>query len=459
MTINSFLKERLPKVGPDLALSLIVESQPVKLSQTIGALQNLGINPIDSAFSQFILIMAPAGLIEKISSIENAVVHYNMPRTLQAMPLQLPPIFPPLPIVNLTQMDPLLGEITVPKVVIPAAKAFGLPPPPQFQQTNVKIIPTGLSKAVVIDITTNLSGRGVKCAVIDTGLTPFHPQFAGRNVEIETVIPEPPFDFQGHGQWCTSAALGSPFDTRFGRVEGIATAADILHIKALSTAGFGTEFGIIKAMEIAYGKGAKVVSMSLGGELQGSIFDDPEIKVIEGLSKLGMIFVIAAGNSGTNEYTIGSPGAAPSAITVGSMSLTDAPLPAYFSSRGPQGAWYADKPSELASAQQAYGDDALKPDCLAPGGGRAVEGAQPDEVLYAGCNGWFDGFYDLLTDGVEAMHGTSQACPAVAGLITLLVEGGLVKTAADVKRVLAKKGHPKTNEAGYGLIQLSMFRS
>jgi hypothetical protein len=235
----------------------------------------------------------------------------------------------------------------------------------------------------------------------------------GRNLSMETTIPEPPIDMQGHGSWCTNCALGNPFDTRFGRVEGVATGADILHIKALSTAGFGTSFSVIKAMEIAYNRGAKVVSMSLGGELQGSIFDDPEVKVVEGLSKLGMIFVIAAANSGPDEYTIGSPGAAPSAITVASYSITDAPKVAYWSSRGPQGAWYKDKPDELAKAEQVFGEDAYKPDCSAPGGGRAEKNAKPDEVLYAGVNGWFDGFYDMLADGFEAMHGCIKADSAI----------------------------------------------
>jgi subtilisin family serine protease len=452
MRINPFLAERLPKVPPEVQLSFIVETPPAKLSQTLNALNTLGITPIDMAFNQFILIQAPAWLAEKIAAIENVTLHYNMPKTIYSL-------FPPIPFlpVSLTQIDPLLGEVRVSPVVIPAAKPFGLPPL-QLQQPNIKIIPTSVSKSIVVDVPTTLTGKGVLVAVIDTGAPlPLHPQMLGRNLSMETTIPEPPIDMQGHGSWCTNCALGNPFDTRFGRVEGVATGADILHIKALSTAGFGTSFSVIKAMEIAYNRGAKVVSMSLGGELQGSIFDDPEVKVVEGLSKLGMIFVIAAANNGPDEYTIGSPGAAPSAITVASYSITDAPKVAYWSSRGPQGAWYKDKPDELARAEQVFGEDAYKPDCSAPGGGRAEKDAKPDEVLYAGVNGWWDGFYDMLADGFEAMHGTSQATPHVAGLVALLVEAGVVKTAADIKEVLRLKGHPKTVEDGYGLIRLSMF--
>jgi len=450
MKINPFLEERLPKVPPEVQLSFIVETPPAKLQQTLAALEVLGITPIDTAFNQFILIQAPAGLAEKIAKIEAVTLHYNMPKTIYSL-LQ-PPLIP-----SLTQIDPLLGEIRVPEVVIPAVKPFGLPPLPHLQQPDVKIIPTSVSKSIIVDVETNLTGRGVLCAVIDTGAPiPLHPQLWGRNISMETTIPEPPIDLQSHGSWCSTCALGNPFETRFGRVEGVATGADLLHIKALSTAGFGSSFSVIKAMEIAYLRGAKVVSMSLGGELQGSIFDDPEVKVVEGLSKTGMIFVIAAGNSGPDEYTIGSPGAAPSAITVAAYSITDGAV-SYWSSRGPQGSWYKDRPEELARAKSIYGEDALKPDCSAPGGGRASKEAKPDEVLYSGCHGWFDGFYDLIADGYEGSKGTSMSTPAVAGLICLLVEGGIVKTAADVKDVLRLKGHPKTVEDGYGLIRLSMF--
>lgn len=436
---------------PEVLLSLIVEVKPAKISQVTSRFPELGVLGLDTAFNQFVLVQAPAFAVDKLAQLPDVTVHYNMPRTILS---QLPA--PPVPGLSLTQLDPLLGTITIPKTLIPGPKLFGLPPTPELRQPNINILPLIAAKEVLVDLTTTLTGSGILLGIIDTGLTPLHPQIFCRAPIMETVIPEPPFDFQGHGQWCATAALGTYFNTRFGRVEGIAPEANILTVKALSTLGFGTSFGIIKAMEVAYERGAKVVSMSLGGPLQGSIFDDPEIKVVEGLSKTGMIFVIAAGNEGPDEYTIASPAAAPSAVTVGAYSLTDQAT-SWFSSRGPQGAYYKETPGELDRATQAYGDDALKPDCVAPGGGRSREEATPDEVLYSGSTGWFDGFYDLLTDSFEGMHGTSQATPLIAGLITLLVQGGLVNRASDFKAVLKDRGHLKTVEDGYGLPLLSMF--
>jgi hypothetical protein len=93
----------------------------------------------------------------------------------------------------------------------------------------------------------------------------------------------------------------------------------------------------------------------------------------------------------------------------------------------------------------------------APGGGRKSKDAKPDEQLYSAVTGWYDGFIDGIPNGWDAMKGTSMATPAVAGLITLLVEAGKVNTTYDVKRVLREKGHTKDEEEGYGLIKLSMF--
>jgi subtilisin family serine protease len=326
--INPFFAERIVRVAPEVVLSLIVEIKPNKLSQVAMELQSLGIIPEDYAFGKFILISVPSYLVDKIAKIEDVTVHYNMPMTIQSLPF-----LPQLPTLSIT--DPILGEVRLPEAVIPELRIFGFSPKLSVPigRPDVKVIPTSVSKKVVVDVDTQLTGKGVLTAVIDTGLTPTHPQFIGRRVMLETTVPELPLDFQGHGQWCSAAVGGNPTNTHVGVTEGIAPKCDILHIKALSTAGFGSTFSIMKAMEIAYKRGAKVFSMSLGGEQQGSIFDDPLIKVVEALSKQGVIAVIAAGNSGPDKYTIGSPGAAPSAVTVGAWSITDEAI-SWFSSRG-----------------------------------------------------------------------------------------------------------------------------
>ena len=96
---------------------------------------------------------------------------------------------------------------------------------------------------------------------------------------------------------------------------GVAPNSIYGHFKALNTfPGFGKTSWILKAMNAALEWGADVISMSLGGQQQGRVGEDPYTRFIEANCKEnagdedGAIFVVAAGNAGADGYTIGSPG-------------------------------------------------------------------------------------------------------------------------------------------------------
>ena len=72
--------------------------------------------------------------------------------------------------------------------------------------------------------------------------------------------------------------------------------------------------------------GARVINLSLSGDGHP---DDPLSQAVDN----GVTVVVAAGNNGPDEKTIGSPGTARRAITVGASDKAD--HPASFSSRGP----------------------------------------------------------------------------------------------------------------------------
>lgn len=258
--------------------------------------------------------------------------------------------------------------------------------------------------------------------------------------------------------WCITCAFGDTAKTRFGECRGVADPekGTLMSVKCLSNVGFGTAFSVIEAMERAYKWGAKVISMSLGGPLQGTVDDDPECRIVARL-KDDCIFVVAGGNDGPAEWTIGSPGASPHALTVGSYSTVYNGL-SLFSSRGPSGEWYKEHPDLWTQDEAKYGRALTKPDVIAPGGG-PVEPDQVMDVIYSGCMGWTDGMNDLTPgDGFEGMRGTSMATPHVAGLIALAYDRGLVKTAGDVKRLMARHG-TKDKFRGYGLITWPKLQS
>ncbi|MEK8106617.1 S8 family serine peptidase [Micromonospora sp. M12] len=101
--------------------------------------------------------------------------------------------------------------------------------------------------------------------------------------------------------------------------------------KVLDDGGSGYDSSIIAGMEWAAHSGAKVVSMSLGGDPTDGT--DPMSQAVNDLTaETGALFVVAAGNSGAAR-TVGTPGAAAAALTVGAVDRAD--NLAEFSSQGP----------------------------------------------------------------------------------------------------------------------------
>ncbi|MFB7935527.1 S8 family serine peptidase [Streptomyces sp. NPDC056049] len=246
-----------------------------------------------------------------------------------------------------------------------------------------------------------LTGKGVKVAVLDTGVDASHPDLAGRVAESKSFIEgQEVADRDGHGTHVASTVGGSGAGSD-GKEKGVAPGATLAVGKVLSDEGSGTESQIIAGMEwAAKDIDAKIVSMSLGSR-EGSDGTDPMAQAVDTLSaETGALFVIAAGNSGA-PGSIGSPGAADSALTVGAVDSADEA--ASFTSKGPR-----------------YRDQALKPDLSAPGVGILAARSQ-------------------LTEGTglyTSMSGTSMATPHVAGVAALLAEKHPDWTGAQLKDAL-----------------------
>src|SRR4029453_8028919 len=157
---------------------------------------------------------------------------------------------------------------------------------------------------------------------------------------------------------------------------------------------------IIAGMEWATAQGAKVVSMSLGGDPTDGT--DPMSAAVNELSAAsGALFVIAAGNSGA-AHPVGAPGAADAALTVGAVDRAD--VLADFSSRGPR-----------------VGDEGLKPEITAPGVG----------IVAARAAGTFMG--EPVDELYTAANGTSMATPHVAGAAAIIAQQHPGWTGAQIK--------------------------
>ncbi|MFC7247122.1 S8 family serine peptidase [Catellatospora aurea] len=269
-------------------------------------------------------------------------------------------------------------------------------------------------------------GKGIDVAILDTGVDANHPDLAGRIGQARNFTNSPDaVDRHGHGTH-VAATVGGSGAASGGTRKGVAPGANLLVGKVLSDGGFGFESWIIAGMEWAVEQGAEVVNLSLGSEATDG--QDPMSLAVDRLTAAsGSLFVIAAGNQGA-EYSVGSPGAAASALTVGAVDRNE--NLANFSSRGPR-----------------VGDEGLKPEITAPGVGIVAARA-------AGTS---------MGSVVDANHtsasGTSMASPHVAGAAALLAQAHPGWKAGQLKNALVSTARANASltvyEQGAGRVDVS----
>ncbi|RXK86374.1 S8 family serine peptidase [Filimonas effusa] len=229
------------------------------------------------------------------------------------------------------------------------------------------------------------TGNGVKVAILDTGFTMNHPDFAGRNITAQSFVDgdTDPMDHHGHGTHCTGTACGG-IDAN-GLRYGVATKADIYIGKVLGNNGSGSQQSIWNGILWAADSGCKVISMSLESPVfPGQNYDLTYERFAKYASAKGAIVIAAAGNGSKRNWghftPVSSPADCPSVLAVAAldsnMNVAD------FSNR-----------------------------CINPTA--QVDIAAPGYDIYSS---W------TLPQRYNRIHGTSMATPHVAGILALLWE-------------------------------------
>ncbi|MFI8182830.1 S8 family serine peptidase [Actinacidiphila glaucinigra] len=314
-----------------------------------------------------------------------------------------------------------------------AAKA-GAGTAPSFGSGIARIWLDGKVEADLADTTAQIgapqawsagdTGKGVDVAVLDTGVDTGHPDLSGRITAARSFVPDQDVtDRNGHGTHVASTIAGTGAASD-GKEKGVAPGADLHVGKVLADTGSGQDSWVLAGMEwAAVDQDADIVSMSLGSE-NPSDGTDPLSAAVDRLSaQTGALFVIAAGNMGT-PGSIGGPGAADAALTVGAVDSSDDM--AWFSSQGPR-----------------VGDGGLKPEITAPG----------VDVLAARSQ------YAPEGEGsYQTLSGTSMATPHVAGAAALLAAARPGLTGAQLKDLLvsSSKRTPQYDafQAGSGRVDV-----
>jgi subtilisin len=262
-------------------------------------------------------------------------------------------------------------------------------------------------------------GRGIRVAILDTGLDLRHPDFAGRAVVAKSFAGQlPADDANGHGTFCAGVACGPEQPAQAPRY-GVAPDADLYIGKVLDEDADGTDGSVLAGIDWAVRNQCAVVSMSIGtpvavGDSYPKVYEQAAARALEA----GTLLIAPAGNSSQRPDSIAPvehPANCPSILAVAAVdqSLTVAP----FSNGG-------------------LNPDGGDVDLAAPG--IAIASASPRPTLY------------------QVGSGTSMAAPFVAGIAALLAEADRNARGAALRAALLGAFLPlraPARDVGAGLVQ------
>ncbi len=240
------------------------------------------------------------------------------------------------------------------------------------------------------------TGAGVDAWIIDTGILTTHNQFGGRAQHGFTAINDGrgSTDCNGHGTHVAGTVGGTTY--------GVAKNVTLYAVRVLGCNGSGTTTGVIAGMDyVATNRtGPTVANMSLGGGASSATDS-----AVARMTAAGVTVAVAAGNDNGNACN-SSPARAPSAITTGATTNTDA-----------------------RSSFSNYGSCV---DVFAPG----------SNITSA----WY-----TSTSATNTISGTSMASPHVAGVAALYLQGNPGASAATVTNAITSTATPnKVTNPGSG---------
>ncbi|MBJ7983291.1 S8 family serine peptidase [Bacillus cereus] len=191
----------------------------------------------------------------------------------------------------------------------------------------------------------NIMGKGIKVGVLDTGVDYNHPDLKGAykggydfvdNDEdpMETTYedwikagkPTAPgyVYYTNHGTHVAGTIAAQKKNNADYAVKGVAPEVDLYAYRVLGPWGGGNSAGILAGIDKAIADGMDVINMSLGAQTNDPLYATSV--AVNNAMLSGVVTVVAAGNAGPNEKTLGSPGTAALGISVGasdaSMSIS-----------------------------------------------------------------------------------------------------------------------------------------
>jgi membrane-bound transcription factor site-1 protease len=228
-----------------------------------------------------------------------------------------------------------------------------------------------------------ITGKGVKVAIFDTGLSKSHPHFKKIKERTNWTNEKSLSDAISHGTFVSGVISSSK------ECLGFAPDADLHIYRVFTNNQVSYTSWFLDAFNYAILKKINVINLSIGGP---DFLDKPFVDKVLELSANKVIMVSAIGNDGPLYGTLNNPGDQMDVIGVGGINFDE--KIAKFSSRG------------MTTWELPAGYGRLKPDIVTYGA--QVKGSN-------------------LKGGCRSLSGTSVASPVVAGAVTLIMSGVLKK--------------------------------
>lgn len=233
-----------------------------------------------------------------------------------------------------------------------------------------------------------LTGKGVKVAILDTGVNANHPDLKVVSGQSFVSYTDSYQDDNGHGTHV--AGIIAALNNSIGIV-GVAPEASIYAAKVLDENGDGFTSDVVKAIEWSLNQGVNIINLSMGGKTSSRHLE----AALDDAYQHGALIIAAAGNqgnaSGTGD-TVDFPAAYESVIAVAAIDQQN--RRASFSATGP-----------------------------------AVEVAAPGVAIRS----------TYLNNEYVQVHGTSMAAPHVTGHLALLKQAYPNATNVQLRQMLREQ--------------------
>jgi subtilisin len=193
---------------------------------------------------------------------------------------------------------------------------------------QTETVPPGVSQIGAPQAWDASRGKGIKVAILDTGIDALHPDLASNVKGAVSFVPaEPPQDGNGHGTHAAGIIAAAENGTG---IIGVAPAAWLYSVKVLANSGTGQWAWMIAGLNWCISNKMDIVSIQFGGASVPAAVES----ICNAAWARGLLMIARAGNDGPSMGTVLAPARYKNVIAVSAVDGTDVITP--FTGRGPE---------------------------------------------------------------------------------------------------------------------------